>query len=236
MHNLFIRSFQTIARPAAYALNWREPELLIGEGRFNRLPKDLVEKHMSKLLIVTDQGILESGLLDDFILKLDEIEIAYDIYDRVKPNPTIQMCEEIAISYNQLHADAMLAIGGGSVLDAAKAAGIAVIRPEKSLESFKGLMTVRKNTPLLIAVPTTAGTGSEGTLAAVITDTINRQKYTIMDTHLIPDIAVLDASLTKSLPKPLVAGPGMDTLTHAVEAFIGKKQHQTYKEVCNRRC
>ena len=114
----------------------------------------------------------------------------------------------------------MIAVGGGSVIDATKAAGIAVINPEKSLKSFKGLMTVRKDIPYLIAVPTTAGTGSEGTLAAVITDSNSRKKYTIMDTNLIPDVAVLDANLMKSLPKHLVAGPGMDTLTHAVEAFI----------------
>lgn len=124
----------------------------------------------------------------------------------------------------------MIAVGGGSVIDATKAASIAVINPEKSLKSFKGLMTVRKDIPYLIAVPTTAGTGSEGTLAAVITDSNSRKKYTIMDTNLIPDVAVLDANLMKSLPKHLVAGPGMDTLTHAVEAFIGlSKTKETEK-------
>ncbi len=222
MYKLLTRSFQAVARPAAHALDWHEPQLLIGEDRFKKLPNDLIEQQVARLLIVTDQGVRDSGLLDDFLKNLEEKEIAYDIYDRVKPNPTVEICEEIAIAYNHFQADAMLAVGGGSVLDSAKAAGIAIIKPEKPLESFKGLMTVRDDTPFLIAVPTTAGTGSEGTLAAVISDTENRKKITIMDTHLIPNVAVLDANLTTTLPKHLVAGPGMDALTHAVEAFIGQ--------------
>lgn len=180
-----------------------------------------MDRKISKLLIVTDEGIRDSGLLDDFLNGLEENGITSSIYDQVEPNPTIQIAEEIAIAFNQLHADAMIAVGGGSVIDATKAAGIAIIKPRKPLKSFKGLMTVRKDIPYLIAVPTTAGTGSEGTLAAVITDSKSRKKYTIMDTNLIPDVAVLDANLLKSLPKHLIAGPGMDTLTHAVEAFIG---------------
>lgn len=222
MNKLLTRSFQAVARPVAYALDWREPELLIGTDCFIKLPTDLVEKQISRLLIVTDEGIRDSGLLDDFLEGLAAEDITYKIYDKVQPNPTIEICEEIAIAYNSLHADTMLAVGGGSVIDAAKAAGIAIIKPEKPLKSFQGLMTVRKDIPYLIAVPTTAGTGSEGTLAAVITDAKSRKKYTIMDTHLIPDVAVLDANLTRTLPKQLIAGPGMDSLTHAVEAFIGK--------------
>lgn len=230
MNKLVTRSFQAVARPAAYALDWREPELLIGSDRFKHLPSELTERNLSKLLIVTDEGIRDSGLLDDFLSGLEENGITSSIYDQVEPNPTVQIAEEIAIEFNKIHADAMIAVGGGSVIDATKAAGIAVIKPEKSLKSFKGLMTVRKDIPYLIAVPTTAGTGSEGTLAAVITDSNNRKKYTIMDTNLIPDVAVLDANLMKSLPKHLVAGPGMDTLTHAVEAFIGlSKTKETEK-------
>lgn len=233
MNKLLTRSFQAVARPAAYVLNWREPELLIGADSFKRLPTNLVDRKISKLLIVTDEGIRDSGLLDDFLNGLEENGITSSIYDQVEPNPTIQIAEEIAIAFNQLHADAMIAVGGGSVIDATKAAGIAIIKPRKPLKSFKGLMTVRKDIPYLIAVPTTAGTGSEGTLAAVITDSKSRKKYTIMDTNLIPDVAVLDANLLKSLPKHLIAGPGMDTLTHAVEAFIGlsnTKETEKYAE------
>ena len=195
MNKLLTRSFQAVARPAAYVLNWREPELLIGADSFKRLPTNLVDRKISKLLIVTDEGIRDSGLLDDFLNGLEENGITSSIYDQVEPNPTIQIAEEIAIAFNQLHADAMIAVGGGSVIDATKAAGIAIIKPQKPLKSFKGLMTVRKDIPYLIAVPTTAGTGSEGTLAAVITDSKRRKKYTIMDTNLIPDVAVLDANL-----------------------------------------
>lgn len=230
MYNLLTRSFQAVARPAAYALDWDEPNLLIGKDRFKKLPNDLIDQNISRLLIVTDEGIRDSGLLDDFIEGLEDKNIVYTIYDQVKPNPPIDICEEIAIAFNHLHADAMLAIGGGSVLDAAKAAGIAAIKPEKPLESLTGLMTVRKDTPFLIAVPTTAGTGSEGTLAAVVSDNKNRKKVTIMDTHLIPDVAVLDAELTKTLPQSMVAGPGMDALTHAVEAFIGKSNTKHTKK------
>lgn len=233
MNKLLTRSFQAVARPAAYALDWREPELLIGADSFKRLPTNLVDRKISKLLIVTDEGIRDSGLLDDFLNGLEENGITSSIYDQVEPNPTIQIAGEIAIAFNQLHADAMIAVGGGSVIDATKAAGIAIIKPQKPLKAFKGLMTVRKDIPYLIAVPTTAGTGSEGTLAAVITDSKRRKKYTIMDTNLIPDVAVLDANLLKSLPKHLIAGPGMDTLTHAVEAFIGlsnTKETEKYAE------
>lgn len=129
MNKLLTRSFQAVARPAAYALDWREPELLIGAGSFKRLPTNLVDRKISKLLIVTDEGIRDSGLLDDFLNGLEENGITSSIYDQVEPNPTIQIAEEIAIAFNQLHADAMIAVGGGSVIDATKAAGIAIIKP-----------------------------------------------------------------------------------------------------------
>lgn len=141
MSKLIARSFQAVARPAAYALDWREPDLLIGADCFNTLPTDLTKKEISRLLIVTDEGIIDSGILENFLEGLDVNEITYTIYDKVQPNPTIEICEEIAIAYNSLHADAMLAVGGGSVIDATKAAGIAVIRPKKPLKTFQGLMT-----------------------------------------------------------------------------------------------
>ena len=117
---------------------------------------------------------------------------------------------------------AIIAFGGGSSMDCAKAVGARVARPNKPLGKMKGVLKVMKKTPLLIAVPTTAGTGSETTLAAVITDSNTRHKYAINDFPLIPSYAMLDANLTVGLPKSITAATGMDALTHAVEAYIGR--------------
>ena len=174
------------------------------------------------MLIVTDKGIIKVGLLDSFIQQLEDENITYRIYDAIEPNPTIEMSEEIAIHYHAIHADVLVAVGGGSVIDAAKAAGIVLSQPHKPLSHFRGLLKVWKKTPYTVAVPTTAGTGSEGTIASVLTSADTQEKYAIMDHALTPDMAVLDPDLTKTLPKSLIAGPGMDAITHAVEAYIGQ--------------
>ena len=124
--------------------------------------------------------------------------------------------------YKENECNALIAFGGGSVMDCAKAVGAKVARPNKSLKQMKGVLKVGKKIPTLIAVPTTAGTGSETTLAAVITDSETRHKYAINDFPLIPTFALLKAELTKGLPKHITATTGMDALTHAVEAYIGR--------------
>lgn len=142
------------------------------------------------------------------------------------PNPTIANTEEGRALYLTAHAQAIIAVGGGSVMDCAKVIGARVVKPRQSVQRMRGLLRVLKRTPLLIAVPTTAGTGSETTLAAVITDPAARHKYPINDFALIPDYAVLDPELTRGLPPMLTATTGMDALTHAIEAYIGRSTNR----------
>lgn len=164
MNKVVSRTVQVTLKALSNLLDWSEPELHVGAGKFQELSQILRRMKLKKLLIVTDKGILKAGLMDTFIEKLETIGIKYLIYDAVEPNPTIEMCEEIAIQFNRLHADALVGVGGGSVLDATKAAGIVITQPHKPLSAFRGLLKVWKKTPYTVTVPTTAGTGSEGPL------------------------------------------------------------------------
>ena len=143
------------------------------------------------------------------------------IYDKTVANPTTTNVEEARELYLEKHCDAIIGFGGGSSIDCAKAVGARIAKPKQSLSKMKGILKVHKKLPLLVAIPTTAGTGSETTLAAVITDARTRHKYAINDFPLIPAYAVLDPKVTISLPPSLTATTGMDALTHAVEAYIG---------------
>lgn len=230
MNEIASRTIQKTLKALSGTLDWSEPELHVGEGTLRQLPRLLKEKQLKKVLIVTDKGIIQAGLLEQFIMNLDEQGMTYRVFDGIEPNPTIEMCEEIAIHFNSLHADAIIAVGGGSVLDAAKAAGIIITQPEKPLSAFRGLLKVWKKTPYTVMVPTTAGTGSEGTIASVLSSAAGNEKYAIMDNVLTPDLAVLDSDLIQTLPKSLIAGPGMDALTHAVEAYIGQSNTAETKE------
>lgn len=144
------------------------------------------------------------------------------IYDKTQPNPTVDNVEEALKLYHKNGCDTLIGIGGGSAMDCAKAAGARVAYPKKSVGKMGGILRVLRKLPTLIAIPTTAGTGSETTLAAVITDSKTHHKYALMSFPLIPHYAVLDAKLTYSLPPHLTSTTGMDALTHAVEAYIGR--------------
>ena len=144
------------------------------------------------------------------------------LFDKVVPNPTTAVVEEALSLYKENNCDSLIAIGGGSSMDTAKAVGARIANPKKSLKQMKGILKVIHKIPLLIAIPTTAGTGSEATLAAVVVDGDTRDKYAINDFPLIPRYAVLDPSYTLTLPPSLTATTGIDALTHAIEAYIGK--------------
>ena len=143
------------------------------------------------------------------------------VFDDVVPNPTIDNIEAGKACYEENKCEAIIALGGGSVMDCAKMIGARVANPDKTVSQMKGLLKVKNKLPVLIAIPTTAGTGSETTLTAVITDSSTHHKYTINDFDLIPKYAVLDESLTLKLPAGLTATTGMDAFTHAIEAYIG---------------
>ena len=168
-------------------------------------------------MIVTGPRIGKTGFLKDLYNDLSERSV---IYDQVHPDPTISQIEEMYQIYQDHDCDSIIAIGGGSNMDAAKALAARVARPDKSLQDMKGQLKVDRQVPFFVAVPTTAGTGSETTIAAVVTDDAENHKYAINDPVLVPDYAVMDPSLTVSLPADITAATGMDALTHAVEAYL----------------
>ena len=221
MYKLYCRLYQFIFRIVTPFLPWRKPELLEGKGSLSRLPALIKQQELNRILIVTDKGISSLGLMDELLERLKLEEIEYFVYDRTVPNPTITNIEEAFEVYQFRNCLGIIAFGGGSPIDCAKGVAARIARPEKSIPQMKGVLKVRKRIPPLFAVPTTAGTGSETTIAAVISNTETHEKYAINDTALIPHVAVLDPLLTVKLPPHITSTTGMDALTHAVEAYIG---------------
>jgi alcohol dehydrogenase class IV len=203
-------------------LPWREPELLEGPGSLLELPTKLTGRGIKKVLVVTDKSLVALGLLSPLLTEFAAQNIEYVVYDETVPNPTVGNIEAALKLYHSNQCQAIIACGGGSPIDCAKGVGARVARPRKSLASMKGVLKVLHRLPLLTAIPTTAGTGSEATLAAVISNPETHEKYPINDHSLIPHLAVLDPELTRKLPKQMTATTGMDALTHAVEAYIGR--------------
>lgn len=225
---LYCRTFQVIFRIAIPVLPYREPKLLKDNDELIAL---LQEKQIKSVLLVTDKGIRGLGLTETLENQIKSNDIKLAVYDDTVANPTTKNVAEALDMYKSNDCEAIIAFGGGSAMDCAKATGARVVRPKKPLSKMKGILKVNKKLPLLIAIPTTAGTGSETTLAAVITDSETRHKYAINDFPLIPEYALLDANLTVGLPKFVTATTGMDALTHAVEAYIGRsttKQTRDY--------
>lgn len=213
------RALQLAFRAALPLLPYREPRVL---ASCEALSEVIAAHGPRAALIVTSAGSGRRGLLAPVEEALRKGGVAYAIYDRTPPDPTVRDVEEALALYREKACDMLIAIGGGSVIDCAKGVGARVAYPRRPLGSLAGVMRVNRRIPLLVAIPTTAGTGSEATLAAVITDSDLRHKYAIMSFPLIPRYAVLDPRLTCTLPPHLTATTGMDALTHAVEAYIGR--------------
>lgn len=214
----YCRIFQKCFKIAIPFMPYRCPEIFYSTSKLTGL---FEKKNINNILIITDEGIRKFGLLDRMIMHFEHHNINYFIYDKTVANPTTTNVEEARQLYIDNNCNAIIGFGGGSSIDCAKAVGARIAKPKQSLAKMKGILKVHKKLPLLIAIPTTAGTGSETTLAAVITDTNTRHKYAINDFPLIPAYAVLDPKVTVSLPPSLTATTGMDALTHAVEAYIG---------------
>lgn len=214
----YCRAFQSVLKAALPFLPYRKPEII---HSVQGIPQILEKKNCDHVLIITDSGIIRHGLITRLEDTLDKHAIPYVIYDGTVANPTTTNVNEALALYHEYNCNAIIGFGGGSSIDCAKAVGARVAKPRQSLAQMKGILKVHKRLPLLIAIPTTAGTGSETTLAAVITDAETRHKYPINDFPLIPRVAVLDPKVTASLPPFLTATTGMDALTHAVEAYIG---------------
>ena len=218
LRKIYCRAFQKAFHIAIPFLPYRKPKIA---GSIKELPEIIMRHKCTHVLIITDGGIMKLGLTRRLEKALKEAGIPYTIYDKTVANPTtVNVCEALEL-YHKEGCDAIIGFGGGSSMDCAKAVGACAVKPNQSLAQMKGILKVHKKLPLLMAVPTTAGTGSETTLAAVITDADTRYKYAINDFPLIPRYAVLDPKVTLSLPPFITTTTGMDALTHAVEAYIG---------------
>ncbi|MCI8307266.1 MAG: iron-containing alcohol dehydrogenase [Lachnospiraceae bacterium] len=219
LRRLYCRMYQKIFHAAIPFMPYREPRHMkqIEETVFL-----LRKKRIKRALIVTDSVVRELGLTKRLEDLLGKVGIVCTVYDGTVPNPTIDNVEEARQMYVDGRCQAVVAVGGGSAMDCAKVCAARIVKPGQPVYKMKGLLKIHKRLPLLIAVPTTAGTGSETTLAAVITDAEKHHKYPINDFSLIPHYAVLDYRLTLGLPKTITATTGMDALTHAVEAYIGR--------------
>lgn len=216
---IYCRTFQTVLKISIPLLPYREPEILHSS---EDIAEVLKQKGVKSVLLVTDKGVFGAGLCNHTLNCVKSADIAVAVYDGTVANPTTDNIDEATAMYRSNNCGAIIAIGGGSAMDCAKATGVRIVKPKTPLRKMKGILKVRKKLPLLIAVPTTAGTGSETTLASVITDSRTRHKYAINDFPLIPAYAVLIPELTAGLPKIITATTGMDALTHAIEAYIGK--------------
>lgn len=221
IYKMYCRAYQGVFRVAVNFLDWTEPQLVKGEGSVKKLPEIVKANGHSSVLVVTDKGLMNLHLLDGLFEGLDKAGINYVVYDGTQPNPTIDNIEEARALYINNCCSAVIAFGGGSPMDCAKAAAARIARPNKTVQQMRGTLKIIKKLPTIYAVPTTAGTGSETTIAAVVSDPKTHEKYALQDPVLRPKYAVLDPELTVGLPPHITSTTGMDALTHAVEAYIG---------------
>ena len=219
LKKFYCRSYQSVLRAALPVLPYREPERL---GSIHELPAVLRKEQIHSVLLVTDAGVRSCGLTLSLERVLQEHQIRCAIYDKTVPNPTSENVEQARQMYLDHGCQAVIGFGGGSSIDCAKGVAARIAKPRQSLRQMGGVLRVHHKLPPIIAIPTTAGTGSEVTLAAVISDSETHHKYAITDFCLIPHYAVLDPELTRSLPRSLTATTALDALTHAVEAYIGR--------------
>jgi len=217
LKSLYCRIFQFVFKLALPFLPYKDPKIL---DNITDITTTL--KACDKPLIVVDPVVYKLGLIDGLLDSLNNHKIEYKVFTDLTPNPTIDQANNAYKIFVDEKCNKLIAVGGGSSLDLAKAVGAKYARPKKSLQKLKGILKVRKKIPILYAIPTTAGTGSETTLACVIIDSNTKHKYAINDFPIIPKYAVLDSNMTKTLPKNVIATTGMDALTHAIEAFIGR--------------
>jgi alcohol dehydrogenase class IV len=215
----YYRGFQAVFNVGARCLYWRRPIPVSGIGAVARIPELLKKEKVSKVMVVTGPT-MGKKLAPKILTELDRAGIAYVHFDQVEANPSVNTVNKIQRLYLDSGCEGFIAIGGGSPMDAAKAAAARVVRPGKQVGQMAGLLKVGRKLPPFIAVPTTAGTGSETTIAAVITDGATHHKYALMDLHLVPKYAVLDPEMTRELPPKVTSTTGMDALTHAVEAYV----------------
>lgn len=202
----------------------KKHNVIKGSGALLQVVDLLKKSGKEKVFVTTTPGFLKRGTLKGFFDKLNENGIQIIVFSDITPDPTIECVEKAAAAYIEGKCQAIVAVGGGSVIDCTKLAAARVVKPKQSVRQMKGVLKVLHKIPDFYAVPTTAGTGSEVTVAAVVTDTVDgiHYKYAVNDYCLTPKYAVLDPDLLLSLPAGITAATGMDALTHAVEAYTNR--------------
>ncbi|MBR6934175.1 MAG: lactaldehyde reductase [Clostridia bacterium] len=194
-----------------------------GKGAIDNIVPELTARGYKKAFVCTDASLVKFGVSAKVTDLLDKAGFAYEIYSDIKPNPTIENVQNGVAAFKKAQADCIIAIGGGSSMDTAKAIGIIIENPEfADVRSLEGVAPTKKHAVFTIAVPTTAGTAAEVTINYVITDVEKKRKFVCVDTNDIPEIAVVDPDMMASMPKGLTAATGMDALTHAIEGYITK--------------
>lgn len=219
MNVLYCRIFQYVMKIGNYFMGYRMPKTIEGPGSLIRLPKDLINKNINDVLVVTDDKLLSLGLLNSFLEEMKKENINFVVFSNIQPNPTDENVEDGYRIFKDNNCKAIVAIGGGSPMDCAKGIAAKNAHPNKKIADLQGLLKVHKKIVPFFAVPTTSGTGSETTVAAVITEAKTHHKASINDPAILPKYCVLDPELTIGLPPFITATTGMDALCHAVESY-----------------
>ncbi|MBQ3146309.1 MAG: iron-containing alcohol dehydrogenase [Oscillospiraceae bacterium] len=219
---LWCRTFQAVLKVGNYFMGYRMPHYLEGPGKIAELGNFLKEKKINDVLVVTGSGMVRRGQVKPMLDGFDAAGIRYALQTYDTTDPTSDDVEAGYKTYKENGCKAIVALGGGSRIDCAKGIAAKAVHPRKKVAQLQGLLKVHWPIPTFVAIPTTAGAGSETTVAAVITDSATHRKAAINDPFLIPKYAVLDPELTVGLPPYTTATTGMDALAHAVEAYTNK--------------
>ena len=221
MNSLFCRIYQGAMKVGMYMLPWHTPEVIEDRADSDRLLEDIKRRDVERLLVVMGPNMMKRGLPVPMLEKLRANGIECEVFDRLTSDPTDAQVEEGVRLYNEKNAQGIILFGGGSPMDCGKAIAARIARPDRTIAELQGVLKVRsrRKVPVMWAIPTTSGTGSEATMAAVITDHETHRKKSINDMAIIPHVCVLDAGLTAGLPPDITAYTGMDALCHAVEAY-----------------
>ena len=194
-----------------------------GAGCIREIPAEVKGRGIQKVFVCSDPDLVKFGVTKKVLDVLDAANIPYTLYSEIKPNPTIENVQTGVKAYKASAANGIIAIGGGSSMDTAKAVGIIIANPEfEDVRSLEGVAPTKNPCVPIIAVPTTAGTAAEVTINYVITDVEKKRKFVCVDVHDIPVVAVVDPEMMATMPKGLTAATGMDALTHAIEGYITK--------------
>ncbi len=220
MKKVYARTRHFVFKILSRILPVPEPEVFSGPGSTARCPAILKAEGINNVLVVTDNDIVKIDLIDGLLESLQKSGITYTVFSDIQPNPTIQNVEEGLKVYRDNNCRGVVAFGGGSPIDCAKIIAARTTN-KKPVKKMKGLFKLWRRVPFLLAIPTTAGTGTEATIAAVITDPKEHEKFSINDMKLCPRVCILDPELLLGLPSHLTSTTGMDALTHAIEAYIG---------------